>query len=94
MRMARGTAGTHLGAVLKVDCANGIGAEKLQYLGKCPGAKPQGYFFEVVNAGDGQLNHMCGADYVQKDKAFPAGFQNIEEYQRWEEVNMHTHQQN
>lgn len=92
MRMARGTAGTHLGGVLKVDCANGIGADKLQYLGRCPGAKPQGYYFEVVNAGEGKLNHLCGADYVQKDKKFPAGFESMEEDQRWEKGGGNNHQ--
>lgn len=82
MRMARGTDAKHLGKPLLVDCANGIGAEKLEYLGKCPGAKPQGYLFETRNTGDGTLNHLCGADYVQKEKGFPIGFEEIEEGER------------
>lgn len=29
--------------------------------------------FLHFHAGEGRLNHMCGADYVQKEQAVPAG---------------------
>lgn len=80
MRMARSTA--PIGPFLKVDCANGIGADKLQYLNRCPGAKAQGYYCDLENEGGGHLNHLCGADYVQKEKTFPTGFSDVEEGQR------------
>ncbi|GMH35308.1 hypothetical protein BSKO_03176 [Bryopsis sp. KO-2023] len=82
MRMARGTDSNHLGS-LSVDCANGIGAPKMEHLANhCPGAVPQGFSFDLRNCGEGTLNHLCGADFVQKDPGMPVGFENIEDGQR------------
>lgn len=56
---------------LHVDCANGVGAQKLQQMS----AQLQKLGLQLVlfNAGQGRLNHLCGADYVQKEQTFPAG---------------------
>jgi hypothetical protein len=27
----------------------------------------------LYNTGEGRLNHLCGADYVQKEQTYPAG---------------------
>jgi hypothetical protein len=32
-----------------------------------------GLQLQLYNAGQGRLNHECGADYVQKEQSFPAG---------------------
>lgn len=54
-----------------VDCANGVGALKLKDM--CQQLEALGLPMELRNAGDGRLNHLCGADYVQKELNFPAG---------------------
>eukprot|EP00879_Flechtneria_rotunda_P020590 GHRR01021665.1.p1 GENE.GHRR01021665.1~~GHRR01021665.1.p1 ORF type:complete len:503 (+),score=168.16 GHRR01021665.1:54-1562(+) len=56
---------------LHVDCANGVGAQKLQQLEA--GLHKLGLQLQLYNVGEGQLNHLCGADYVQKQQRFPAG---------------------
>jgi len=66
------TAGTAaLAGPLHVDCANGVGAQKLQYM--LPQLEKLGLPLVLYNTGEGELNHLCGADYVQKEQAFPAG---------------------
>lgn len=66
------TAGTKaLQGCVHVDCANGVGAQKLQLM--VPELAKLGLQLQLYNAGEGRLNHLCGADYVQKEQAFPAG---------------------
>jgi hypothetical protein len=66
------TAGSHAPQQpLHVDCANGVGALKLQQL--APQLQQLGLQLQLYNAGQGRLNHDCGADYVQKEQSFPAG---------------------
>ncbi|KAD2394480.1 hypothetical protein E3N88_41457 [Mikania micrantha] len=56
---------------LIVDCANGVGGEKLQVLKE----KLNWLDVEIRNTGkQGILNEQVGADYVQKDKVAPQGF--------------------
>ena len=51
-----------------VDCANGVGANKMilmaQYL-------TEKITFDLVNIGDGILNHGCGADFVKVNQRQP-----------------------
>jgi phosphoacetylglucosamine mutase len=56
---------------LHVDCANGVGALKLQQM--LPQLQQLGLQLVLHNTGEGRLNHLCGADFVQKEQAFPAG---------------------
>ena len=56
---------------LIVDCANGVGGQKLQVLKE----KLNGLHLEIRNSGEsGILNEEVGADYVQKEKVPPQGF--------------------
>ncbi|KAL6641530.1 hypothetical protein ACP70R_019711 [Stipagrostis hirtigluma subsp. patula] len=58
---------------LIVDGANGIGGVKLQEIK----AELSGLHIVVRNSGlegEGILNEMCGADFVQKEKVLPRGF--------------------
>ncbi|KAF8061373.1 PGM3 [Scenedesmus sp. PABB004] len=63
------------GGPLRVDCANGVGAAKLRQL--APSLAGLGLELELHNAGEGRLNHLCGADYVQKEQTFPAGMADV-----------------
>lgn len=66
------TAGTEaLQGSVHVDCANGVGAQKLQLM--APELAKLGLQLQLCNAGEGRLNHLCGADHVQKEQTFPAG---------------------
>jgi phosphoacetylglucosamine mutase len=56
---------------LHVDCANGVGALKLQQM--VPQLQQLGLDLVLHNTGEGRLNHLCGADYVQKEQTYPAG---------------------
>lgn len=62
---------------LYVDCANGVGAEKLQRLASGTSMLR----LELRNTGDGILNEGCGADAVQKGPhgypALPTGFGDV-----------------
>ena len=66
----------HLLQVLTVDCANGVGAEKLKAL-----AERLSGSLDVClrSTGDGGLNDGCGADYVQKERRFPAGMEDCQD---------------
>ena len=55
---------------LCIDCANGVGALALRQM-----ALP----WQLYNTGEGGLNDQCGADYVQKERAVPAGCSSIPE---------------
>lgn len=56
---------------LYVDCANGVGGLKLKEV--APELAALGLDMRLVNTGAGRLNHLCGADYVQKEQVFPGG---------------------
>lgn len=58
-----------------MDCANGVGAEKLKALSERLSGKLE---VDLRNTGDGGLNDMCGADWVQKERHFPTGCGNGE----------------
>lgn len=56
---------------LYVDCAHGVGALQLAKLAKELG---ESLHLEVFNTpSDGELNHECGAEHVQKARKPPAG---------------------
>ena len=56
---------------LKVDCANGIGALKLKEMAQY---FSQGLSVQIFNDGTGgQLNHLCGADFVKSQQKPPRG---------------------
>lgn len=56
---------------LTVDCANGVGAAKLQELAKHVSSKLR---IHVANDGTtGRLNENCGADYVKINQKAPNG---------------------
>ena len=62
---------------LIVDCANGVGAAKLQVLAD---RLTPGMAAELRNTGsaDGSgLNDSCGADFIQKERWLPAGFHDV-----------------
>lgn len=63
--------------VLYVDCANGIGAMKLQTMQAC--LLELGLDLKLYNIMDGELNHLCGADYVEKEQTFPANMEDVPE---------------
>ena len=64
-----------------MDCANGVGSEALHRLAAAleaiPGGKAAAFDMQLVNTGGGQLNDACGADFVQKDRALPVGFESL-----------------
>ncbi|XP_062189841.1 phosphoacetylglucosamine mutase isoform X2 [Phragmites australis] len=65
--------GDDLSKKLIVDGANGIGGVKLEQIK----AELSGLNIIVRNSGkegEGILNHMCGADFVQKERVTPHGF--------------------
>ncbi len=64
---------------LHVDCANGIGAKKLQILQ--PFLEQKGLILHLHNT-NGILNHLCGADYIDKYHDFPCNMENINEDER------------
>lgn len=59
-----------------VDCANGIGAQKItllkEHLAQC------GYELVPINCGDGTLNDKCGADYVKSNSLPPCTINSVE----------------
>eukprot|EP00158_Paraphelidium_tribonemae_P004815 Partr_v1_DN26980_c2_g1_i1_m7345 putative Phosphoacetylglucosamine mutase len=59
---------------LVVDCANGVGAPKMEMLAEAVAAT--GWRFKLVNVdirGTGCLNNGCGADYVKVGQKLPQG---------------------
>lgn len=66
--------------ILHVDCANGVGALKLQVIRKQLSA--MGLSMQLYNTGDGKLNHKCGADYVEKSLTFPLNMDSINEHDK------------
>ncbi|PJF17967.1 Phosphoacetylglucosamine mutase [Paramicrosporidium saccamoebae] len=63
--------GVHNKVKIVVDCANGVGALKVQKLKKK--MAKTGYELIVVNGGEAELNHNCGADYVKTGNCPPHG---------------------
>lgn len=62
---------------LVVDCANGVGAAKLQVLAD---RLAPGMAAELRNTGIAEgrgLNESCGADFLQKERRLPAGFHDV-----------------
>lgn len=55
---------------LHIDCANGVGALKLDKMSAF--LEKVGLRVILHNTGDGVLNHECGSDYIQKDKILPS----------------------
>lgn len=55
-----------------MDCANGVGAPKFAQLYDLI---RQNLNVQLVNTGDGQLNHLCGADYVKLEQKAPESLQ-------------------
>jgi phosphoacetylglucosamine mutase len=66
--------------ILHVDCANGVGALKLQVIREQLSA--MGLDIKLYNTGDGKLNHKCGADYVEKSLTFPSKMDSINEHDK------------
>lgn len=65
--------GDEVAKKLIVDGANGIGGVKLEQIK----TELSGLDINVRNSGkegEGILNHMCGADFVQKERVTPHGF--------------------
>lgn len=58
---------------LMIDCANGVGAEKIESVIEC--IVSNGTVVTLKNTGDGVLNSQCGADFVQKEKKVPQNFE-------------------
>ena len=61
---------------LHVDCANGVGALKLEKLK--PHVAQLGLELCLHNTGDGILNSKCGSDFVQKEKTLPEAMDHID----------------
>lgn len=57
--------------LMHVDCANGVGATLLASASER--LAKSGLTLVLHNTGDGQLNHGCGADFVQKERVAPSG---------------------
>ncbi|KXZ56114.1 hypothetical protein GPECTOR_2g997 [Gonium pectorale] len=72
---AAGSGAASGGQTVYVDCANGVGAVQLQPL--VPALAGVGVELRLRNTGGGQLNHQCGADFVQKDRKPPSDFEDV-----------------
>ncbi|QDZ26060.1 phosphoacetylglucosamine mutase [Chloropicon primus] len=57
---------------LIIDCANGVGALKAPSV--VSAISNAGTVVTLKNTGGGVVNHLCGADYVQKEKVLPETF--------------------
>lgn len=62
---------------LHVDCANGVGAIKMIEIAKY--LSDFNIKVSLYNTNNGKLNHMCGADYVEKSLDFPANMKDVNE---------------
>ena len=61
---------------LTVDCANGVGAQKLKALAERLSGTLD---VNLRSTGEGGLNFGCGADFVQKERRFPAGMKDCQD---------------
>ncbi|CAG0889483.1 unnamed protein product, partial [Darwinula stevensoni] len=65
-----GLSGNHYDKKVICDCANGVGALKMKELAP----KISSFLtIEIRNAGEGRLNHSCGADFVKVQHRAPVG---------------------
>ena len=62
---------------IHVDCANGVGAIKMMEL--ATHLSQYNIKVSLYNTSDGKLNHLCGADYVEKSLDFPANMKDVNE---------------
>lgn len=60
---------------LTIDCANGVGALKISSVTEAIETSGNGTVVVLRNTGEGVVNHLCGADYVQKERVLPTSFQ-------------------
>lgn len=60
---------------IHVDCANGVGAIKMVEIATL--LRNFNIKVHLYNTNDGKLNHMCGADYVEKTLDFPANMTHV-----------------
>ncbi|XGW28421.1 hypothetical protein V3C99_008305 [Haemonchus contortus] len=65
---------SHYSPNLTLDCANGVGGEKMRML--CRFLPEDSLNIQFRNE-DGELNHECGADYVKIGQVLPAGFEDV-----------------
>lgn len=65
---------------LHVDCANGVGALKLMEMYQ--DILQLGLRLVLYNTGKGELNHQCGADFVEKEHNFPINMHGIADGER------------
>ncbi|MCP9265657.1 Phosphoacetylglucosamine mutase [Dirofilaria immitis] len=63
---------------LYLDCANGVGAQKIGLM--CTGWPT--LVVNIVNVQEPLLNDQCGADYVKLEKKFPRNFDKIQAFER------------
>lgn len=61
---------------LHIDCANGVGALKLEKMSVF--LEKVGLRVILHNTGDGVLNHECGSDYIQKEKKLPSSMMGMQ----------------
>lgn len=78
VHLSRGT--TPLSTSLYVDCANGVGSHRLLELKEQ--LATAGLSLDLRNCGEGELNHLVGADYVQKERKVPENFSDFHEGSR------------
>nr|CAB3264817.1 phosphoacetylglucosamine mutase [Phallusia mammillata] len=69
-------------SIVTVDCANGVGAPKLQKLYEHIGGSIDLVVHNNAEVGNGKLNENCGADYVKIQQQAPVGL-NMEPYHRY-----------
>lgn len=60
---------------LYMDCANGVGADKMRAL--ATHLADAGLSVDLRNTGEGVLNGGCGSDFLQKDRQLPANFGDV-----------------
>lgn len=63
---------------IHVDCANGVGSLVMTEMKKP--LYSMGINLILYNSCNGSLNHLCGADYVEKEHNFPDNMENVPEY--------------
>ncbi len=66
-----------------MDCANGVGAEKLKALSERLNGQLK---IDLRNTGQSGLNDACGADYVQKERQFPVGMDDCQSGARLDHI--------
>lgn len=69
--------------ILRIDCANGVGAIQLLSLSRLLDQSQVGLKLILHNAADTEekkaaLNDRCGSDFVQKEKSLPSDFETLE----------------